>query len=338
MKKFFALASVTAVAGIMMAGAAAGCSSTTTTTVTEDAATKPDAKTSSTTDSGTGGNVVDSGKTDEDAGPQEQGTVGKECKSTRECNPEAIKAQNRCTAALPVGSLYPTAACIGDCKYDKSSRNIQTCDKGLGICLNTSNGGLCLPGCVFDETRYGDEKGDGKCVGKNGCQVAGYGTSDSGKVVGVGFCFGGCLQDADCSSGEKCQVENGLCYKQANIKTYPKKLGEQCKENTDPDATGDCNCNAASDGVTKGTGFCTLACKTGEATPAGWVCSTRLPGVTETNPDAKTKFKSEPKGLFGELYKSCTKDDECKELLSKCLPYAGPESGKPISICVPAKQ
>lgn len=86
MKKFFALASVTAVAGIVVAASAAGCSSSSTTTTNDEGGAKTDAKTE-------GGTVKD-GDTDPDTGAGE------------------------CPGAFPGDNEYKTAAAADITKCD----------------------------------------------------------------------------------------------------------------------------------------------------------------------------------------------------------------------------
>jgi len=266
---------------------------------------------------------ADSAKPDGDGAvpPDCDKTTGKKCTTSDDCDVTG-NGIGHCTNALfSLGTLYPTPVCFG---ADTSAPGAQACDPGdgttiktcdcdTGICVGFSSGGAdCFPGCTFDDTGAAPVG----CEGKNLCEVYGW---DPTKKTGVGICFGGCHVDADCTGGDKCQVESGLCVK--TKVTYAKAVGDPCTK-ADADAKpAACNCFYT---TKDGKGWCNQVCKFGDTSwtcPTGWTCDTGLP-----TKDAKTGdplFSKSPSGIEGSCQKNCTADADCTALNGYCELSAG---------------
>lgn len=338
-KKMFALASVTALTGLVATVAAAGCSSTTTvapdtdggSTTGKDAAPKP---------------IIEAGPVDDGAVPTvpEEGTVGKACASTADCKVAGSKNDNACSkGGFTDGDLLGSPVCIQPTCTQGSGGTIGDllCDNQTGLCLPTGGSdtmGICLPFCSFDSTTVTD-----KCTGGNKCNIAYLGTDTmTMKASAIGFCFGACTADADCmgTAGQKCQVEDGLCVNaDKHIATYT-AAGTFCKRpaaSTDP-AT--CNCNYVGNHADGGIsadadkGMCTHSCITGTAgdavcntAAANWKCTAKLPLVDDKG---AALFNAQPADVSGTCALPCTADADCTALgtastlgaLLKCRPFA----------------
>jgi hypothetical protein len=333
-KKMFALASVTALMGVVSTMAAAGCSSTTT-SAAEDGGTAVG-------DGGKEGKAPTEGGPieDEDAsGPAEEGTVGKACTDTKDCNVADSVNDNVCTAgAFTPGDLWSTSVCIQpQCKQGSGNTvGDLLCDGNAGLCLPTSAGskaGICVPFCDFDSTKVTTV-----CLGNNKCNLAYSATKTDMTVGGIGSCLGACQADADCkgTAGQKCQVETGLCYNADKVVVFPKAYGAGCTvppNATDPD---ECNCNnVGGTGADAAKGVCTRQCITGAAgntacgaAVTGWTCTARLP-VMDTM--GKALFTGQPDDLSGICALPCVDDTTCAPLQTatgaplKCKEFA---SGK----------
>jgi hypothetical protein len=170
-----------------------------------------------------------------------------------------------------------------------------------------TGGGICLPTCTFSST-----SSPTGCRGKDACNV--YGWDAASDPTGYGYCFGGCVADADCIAGGSCQKETGLCV--TSKTTYSKSVGTAC---TSADATSTpakCNCLYS---TTTGAGYCTQFCIFG-GTPScgsGYSCDTLLPS------SGTTIFTGSPSGLAGSCLKDCTTDSDCTALNSTCKQSAG---------------
>lgn len=257
--------------------------------------------------------AVDSGRpTVADAGT-DPGTTGLACSSNTECDPRnAGEEAPYCSTTLPSGSLYPTPVCIGMPCDPGDGSTIRQCDRGTGVCLASDEGGLCLPECRF--------KDDGAvpvgCEAGNACNIYGWGALEDGSVIGVGYCFGGCRSDADCKrTGERCQVEDGLC--RTTIVTYTKALGDACTVTTSGNPG--CNCIASR----TGQGYCTRVCRVGEAgtCPTGFSCDSGLPRTKLLADDIV--FSKAPAGISAYCLKNCTTDADCTALGAHCDESAG---------------
>lgn len=304
-KKFIGLCTTASLASVI----AFGCSSSSNNNPTgDDGGTdaKSDVvhKDGSPVDSSRG----DDSATDDGGGGGFDGTTGKQCTGDADCKGANGPGINRCTAKVfQSGPLYPTPVCILTQCDPGSDNNLHFCDgpddpSSPGICLSTGQPGkgICLPQCTFKGDDGVAPKG---CVGKDVCNVVGWGTDQNMKVVGFGYCFGGCTADGDCPSGSKCQVDEGLCV--TAPKTRTKNVGDAC---TNTDGTnGTCNCLY---NTQTNKGFCTSACEVGGAACAnGWVCETQLPlNITGANDASTTGFTKQPQGLSGSCAAPCSGD------------------------------
>jgi hypothetical protein len=330
-KKMFALASVTAITGLVATVAIAGCSSTNTVQDAADSAV-PDAKKPQ------DGAVV----TADSAPPAEEATVGKACTSAADCKVPDTVNDNVCSSGVFAdGDLFGSPICIQPKCTQGSGGTIGDllCDGEAGLCLPSGGGksGTCFPFCAFDSTKV-----TSACTGGNKCNVAYLGTS-SGAATAIGFCFGACTADADCkgTSGSKCQVEDGLCVNADKYVTFPKTLGQACSRPAGGGSSTDCNCNVVgkfSDGGTgpdADKGFCTRACVTGAAGDtacgaalAGWKCTGKLPLKDDKG---AALFTAQAPDVSGTCALPCKVDADCASVVTsssltgliKCMPYAG---------------
>ncbi|GAC1560438.1 MAG: hypothetical protein NVS3B10_18720 [Polyangiales bacterium] len=247
-----------------------------------------------------------------DTGPAGDGSVaaenttGNKCAANAECDPLGT-GDDKCSNGLfKSGTLYPTPVCIGVTCDPGAGTTIMACDNNKGVCLSTGSGGICLPVCGFDNSTAAPTG----CQGKDGCNVYGWGKdATSGKLNGVGYCFGGCSADADCTGGDKCQKESGLCVK-API-AYTKAVGDACL-NTDAGKT--CEC-LYSNKTNKG--YCSQACQVGTAgvCGTGYSCSALLPKVDTSG---AALFSKSPAGISGYCMKNCATDADCTALNGTC--------------------
>lgn len=277
---------------------------------------------------GTDGGGTDGGKSDTakadgaggtdsstDAGAPDL-TVGKPCTDDSTCDVTGAGITACSNGLFTDGTLDPTPVCLGtDCDPGDGT-TIETCDGGRGVCLDDgSGGGQCFPSCTFATSDGAAPKG---CEGKNVCNVLGWGKDASGTLAGVGYCFGGCLADGDCTGGDKCQKETGLCVKTPD--TYTKAQGDPC---TDSDTT--CSCLYLTT-----LGYCSNFCLVGSSAtscPTGFVCSPDLPTTDST--DGSALFSKDPTGIAGTCLKTCAADADCATMNSTCQTTA---TGK---VCYP---
>lgn len=348
-KKMFALASVTALTGLVATVAAAGCSSTTTQVDNGDTGTpigdggkKADAPIIEPDDAG-----------DADTTVPEEKTVGKECTSTADCKVAGSKNDNACSkGGFTDGDLLGSPVCIQPNCTQGAGGTIADllCDDQTGLCLPTGGSdtmGICLPFCSFDSTTVSD-----KCAGGNKCNIAYLGTDTmTMKASAIGFCFGACTIDTDCkgTAGQKCQAEDGLCVNAdkyaPNTTSVPPLVaytaaGTFCKRPAGT-APNTCNCNYVGNHADGGIsadadkGLCTHACITGAAgdavcntAAAGWKCTAKLPLVDDK---AAALFSGQPDDVGGTCALPCATDADCTTLgtsstlltLLKCRSFAG---------------
>ena len=303
-KKVFALASVTALMGLVATVASAGCSSTSITASENDAGPAVG-------DGGKEGKApVEAGPDEDAAGPAEEGTVGKECTDTADCKVADSKNDNICGKGFATGDLFSTSVCIQQKCTQGAGGTVGDllCDGEVGLCLPLAAGsksGICLPFCDFSSTAVATA-----CKGNNKCNLA-YSATDAKMVVkGIGSCQGACQADADCkgTAGQKCQIELGICLNADKIEVYPKAFAAGCDNAKDP---AECNCNSVGGtGANKDKGICTRQCITGAAgdtacgaAVAGWKCTARLP-VVDTM--AKALFTGQPPDIAGVCALPCT--------------------------------
>jgi hypothetical protein len=244
----------------------------------------------STVDTSDGGDAGDAGKLDaplviddgvsDVIGPPTQlydGVVGKACTTDKDCatanGPNLAVCSN---GAFQGEEFYPTAVCIlPSCSPVSDKQSIHFCDgpdnpTSPGLCVPSGGSSLCVPKCTYDKSG-GAPQG---CVGKDACNA--YPITAS---AGVGYCFGGCTQDADCQDGQKCQTDRGWCL--PGVTPPTKSLGAAC---TDKDNSAlVCNCLYG----TANTGYCSEHCTIGGAAcPSGYTCDSlelRLTGYTTPN-------------------------------------------------------
>ena len=166
-----------------------------------------------------------------------EGTSGKVCTTNADCDVSGAgtamctKMPLYGTSATP-STYFPDAICVQTAACDPGpGPNIVGCDADAGICLTSSTSGVCLPFCQFDST---GAKYTGNCPGKDACNPYGFGKDANMLPFGVGYCFGGCLKNADCTAaGETCDVFDGLCKATATIVAPTKIVGAACTGATD---------------------------------------------------------------------------------------------------------
>jgi hypothetical protein len=253
------------------------------------------------------------------AGPGDH-TTGLGCVDDTTCDVTGAGV-NRCSnGTFSIGTLYPTPVCIGVSCDPGDGTSIMGCDDDLGVCLATSTSGICLPACAFGNSGAAPTG----CIGKDVCNVLGWGKDATGTLQGVGYCFGGCVVDADCTKGDQCQRESGLCVKTKIV--YTKTLGTACTD-LDAKAPAKCECLYL---TSTNKGYCSTFCKVGDtatACPATYTCSPALP--TTDPADGSALFSVDPGGMAGNCLKNCTVDADCTALNSICKTTA---SGK---VCYP---
>jgi hypothetical protein len=340
-KKMFALASVTALTGLVATVAAAGCSSTTTVPADNGAETGVVTKPKE------AGMPIPPDETGppSDGAVVEEGTVGKACTSTADCKVAGSVNDNACSkGGFTDGDLLGSPVCIQPSCTQGSSTPPTVgdllCDGQTGLCLPTGGSdtmGICLPFCSFSSTKVVDV-----CTGGNKCNIAYLGTDTMTMAASaIGFCFGACGKDADCmgTAGQKCQVEDGLCVNPDKIVAYTAP-GTFCKRPAAM-AASTCNCNFVGNHADGGIsadadkGICTHACVTGAAgdtvcgaAVAGWKCTAKLPLLDDAG---KALFSAQPDDVSGTCALPCTADADCTALgtsstlgaLLKCRPFAG---------------
>ncbi len=289
----------------------------------------------------TGGEVGPIGDADAETPPPPPGddTTGKACANADDCDTTGNQIAFCSNELFAVGPLNPTPVCL---QLDASGANADVCepsdDTTIRFCDGPTNVGLCQengdggPGVCEPMCQIG---ADGTvlqaCAGKNACNPALFASGDDGKIVLIGTCQGGCVEDADCPGGSKCEPTQKLCVKtctnDAACKSgwtapsnwvcdttgtparnachfkYDKKVGDVCK------SSDECPClmrTGDEDGV------CTELCKTGGGTlPSGYVCDPLLP-VKDNDGNALWTWTTPPAGIAGYAMKTCTTvGDKC---------------------------
>ncbi len=244
------------------------------------------------------------------AGTSYDDTVGQPCSSDTTCDVTGLGDTRCAMGAFGGDSLYPNPVCIGVSCDPGDGTSVMSCDGINGVCLATSSGGICLPACDFDGTSGYKPYG---CTGKDACNAYGWGNdSTTGKLIGVGYCYGGCFSDADCPSGERCQREEGVCKK--TLDTYTKPIGTACNKGDT-----DCFCLYA---TSTSNGYCSAFCKMDESgwCPSGYTCDAMLP---KTDTSGATLFTKAPATMAGYCLKNCTTDADCTALNGFCKEMAG---------------
>ena len=162
--------------------------------------------------------------------------------------------------------------------------------------------GVCLPKCLFGPNFSAPGGTPMGCQGKDTCNGAAFATDNTGAIVGVGYCFGGCVADADCPAGSRCQTDEAICVTSPVTRT--KAVGQACSST---DATNNvCNCDF---GAATGMGICTQSCIVGGATcPAGYACDSgetkTVPGLAPDGGVAQG-FSQQTPGLAGTCRPTC---------------------------------
>jgi hypothetical protein len=208
------------------------------------------------------------------------GTTGKTCASDADCKVAGGPGVARCSSTVFAPEAYfATAVCILPTCSPVSDTTAHYCDgpdvpSSPGICMpyGTTGGGICLPKCTFDKT--GDPATG--CQGKDVCFA-----DTSASQGGVGYCWGGCTQDGDCPTGQKCQTDQGVCVE--GVVPPTKTFGQACTKADYDDGVCYCLYGAAS------TGYCSSFCIVGgpPTCPAGTICDGleyRQDGFTTSTP------------------------------------------------------
>jgi hypothetical protein len=257
------------------------------------------------------GTPIDSGTT---------GTTGTACSSDATCDPlgtgDFICSKGAFGATTGGNDLYPTNVCIGISCDPGDGTSIMGCDSDAGVCLASGTSGICLGACSFDDSTTAPTG----CVGKDACNVYGWGADSTGKTIGVGYCFGGCKADADCGSGQACQKEEGLCVASATKVTYTKSVGTACTDADSTSTPAKCNCLYA---TASKKGYCSQFCTMGSSgdCPTGYSCDAQLPKTKVLSTD--TVFTAAPTGMAGYCLKNCTTDADCTAINGYCDQTAG---------------
>ncbi len=258
-----------------------------------------------TTDGSPGADVIESSPYD--------GTVGKTCSSDSDCHSANGPNKAKCSSTVwSPEDYYPTSVCIIDTCAPISDTTLHFCDgpddpSSPGICVPGFNGGVCVPKCTYDK-QGGAPTG---CAGKDTCFD--YPTVTEN---GVGYCWGGCTKDGDCSDGQHCQVDQGICV--VGVTPPTKNIGDACtKADNNTEA---CYCLYG----TNNTGYCSSFCIVGQngTCPNNFVCDPyeyRAYGYTTPST-----------GMAGYCTQSCAGDASSCPSSSSCtnVSVSGPD-------CVP---
>jgi hypothetical protein len=269
-------------------------------------------------------------RTDDDfTEPGYDSTTGRACTSDADCHATGGFGINACsndvlyTGSLGDFALFPTPICIvpGTCDPLANGTNQITFCGGdptnpasPGICYPTTvppmaGKGTCFPQCQYEP----DGTAAVGCQGKDVCHAYGTGTDSNGNLVGIGFCYGGCVTDADCASAgsnasnaadrvQKCDVPYGICVTTVTPPTLA--IGAGC----DLSSTTACNCITNPGGGT--SGYCSTFCREGAGgCPGGWVCDLSLPTTVTSSTDATLAGWTENNpGMGGFCAPSCNLD------------------------------
>jgi hypothetical protein len=218
------------------------------------------------------------------------------------------------------GTYYPTPVCVGTECDPGDGTSVVHCDGSAGLCLPSGGGGgptgICIGACELDPFSGAPPKG---CAGKDACYFYGLETDPSGVVHAAGYCFGGCTSDADCSGGDRCQIESGYCVRRPV--TYAKKLGEACTSADSMSTPPGCECLYTGSGTGGSKGYCSQFCEMGGAPcPTGFTCDAFLP---RTDASGAPLFKAAPKGIAGYCMKDCATDADCAAINGYCQENGG---------------
>ena len=221
--------------------------------------------------------------------------VGDDCSKASDC--AGLSSPLCLGAERDENSINPTAVCVGSCEADD-----MPCDGTNGFCLD----GTCLPACEASTTQVTKP-----CAGKNVCVLQPKGAKSE---VSPGYCLGGCRADADCESGDRCQVETGYCTKTLRTSRI---AGAPCTN------AEDCPCVLPQDK----TGYCSPFCVVGDDTcPAGYTCN--IPYSLES-------FGGNPEGAAGRCLKSCTTAADCPVAGETLVGWQCEEIAGHAKVCTP---
>ena len=243
------------------------------------------------------------------------GTTGQPCKTDMDCrtNPNG-PGSNVCTndvvytGSLGDAAVFPTPICVIDGPCDPTANgtvtgmpdqyNIAYCDgdptdpASPGICLPSTNPptagkGICVPQCSFT-TNGAAATG---CEGNDICWSYGFSTDATGAPLGIGYCYGGCTSDADCTAAgsnasqaadqvQHCDTLYGICT--TTVTTPSLAIGAGCNSSLMTE-TCDCVSNQQNN-----LGFCSSFCKQGGTSecPTGWICDLQEPLTLTDEMDA----------------------------------------------------
>jgi hypothetical protein len=191
------------------------------------------------------------------------GTTGKACASDADCKNPNGPGMARCSnSVFSPEQYYPSPVCILPTCSPVSGQALHFCDgpdapSSPGVCVpNGPQAGICLPRCSFDKSGSAATG----CLGKDACW-----SYSTGLSTGVGYCWAGCTSDGDCSGGQKCQTDQGLCVQ--GVVPPIKPWGAAC---TQADSqNGACNCFLGNGNTGYCTSFCTVG---GNGCPGGATC------------------------------------------------------------------
>ena len=240
-------------------------------------------------------------------------TVGKTCSSDNDCHSPNGPNKAKCSSSVwSPEDYFPTPVCIIPTCSPISDTKLHFCDgpddpSSPGICVQGFKGGVCLPKCTYDK-QGGAPSG---CAGKDTCFS--YPTVAEN---GVGYCWGGCTKDGDCSNGQHCQVDQGICV--VGVTPPTKNIGDACT--SADNNTEACYCLYGNNN----SGYCSSFCVVGQngTCPSGFTCDPflyRAYGYSTANT-----------GMGGYCTKSCAGDASSCPSQSSCtnLSVSGPD-------CVP---
>lgn len=243
-------------------------------------------------------------------------TVGNPCTSDLDCQPAGGPGVNKCSNdTFALGAIFPSPVCITPTCDPGTDGNAHFCDgpdslspSTRGVCLDFGGNPECLPLCLF----LNDGSPAQGCLTNDAClQDSAFYTAtlpDGGTaIVGVGYCFGGCTKDADCPTGNFCQVDEGACLTKVVAPT--KTIGTACTaaDNGSSTTAAPCNCFLNSQTM---SGTCSQFCTTGSTAdpcPAGYVCEALVPTELVNPSDAGVPgFLTQNAGLGGSCVATCT--------------------------------
>ncbi len=291
---------------------------------------------------GGGGPTVDSGSAASSSSAASSGTtsmydstVGNPCQSDLDCEPAGGPGVNTCSITTFSEAFFSTAFCVlkgCDLGTDGATHFCDGPDQpsSPGTCVNFGGTGLCLPTCFF----YADGSPAQGCLANDAClqddAFAMAKQPDGGTVLaGLGYCFGGCTKDADCPTGNLCQVNEGICVTKVDPPT--KTIGTACAAADNGSATTPAACNCFLNSNTM-MGACSQFCTTGSTAdpcPAGYVCDALEPTELVDQSDASIPgFPTQNPGLAGSCVATCTDEGgTCAGSMFSCSKFtpAGPD-------------